>query len=822
MHDDTRTSSKFQLIGGYLARGFALVPLHHMIADPAGRARCSCRLGGDPAHDHKQGGKHPVDARWQLNPHRTDTYWRTHPEANVGIATGVASGMWALDYDPGTADMRTAQLVSDLGTHEGFLPVVRTGGGGEHWWFALPVDALTWQAWEPPNSQGKIAPGLDVRGMGGQVVAPPSVSGKGAYVPLNSDWMRLELRRAPVWLEELVRPREYESSPSQASISLPPGSSIPEGERGPAYAAEAMRLQCGELARAAPGTRNGTAFKVAARLIELANSGWLHELGARDAYLGAAKTAHVLGMASGDGFPEREALAVWESARRHVGDRTASLPPDDLHGEAVPFVSPGATGPNGVTAGTAGVNGSAVATALPGLSTSLTATGNGVGSGSGPNVLDPFSDPVSGRVSGSVSTQVSDVLALPTQSYLQPVDNSGDSPGLALLREFMSPDMLRALPPPRPLVNGVLDLDSTSWIIGKSGSYKSFVALDIAGHVGTGRMWQGRRVHGGTVAYLAAEGGTGMRLRVDAWERRYGPMDNVWFLSRPVQAKGGEWNALIDALSMLGPVLVIIDTQSRVTIGLEETSNTDMGFFVEQADRIRQATRACVLTVHHIGRTGGDARGASVIDGAQDTELKVEKTGTLLARVVMDKQKDQAQVEPIRLGLEVVDGGIDPETGRDLSSLVVLPEPSPLAEESGEGLSVETRRTMALYRIMRDDFGRGNGATEAMIRAQFMSLSDVKALSDSGRRSAWGRSWGYLTDHGLLMRKHREKLYKVYIVGDQSQDGVLTPNLDGEPEDSEWYIWRGEDKSDKKVRLKVRLKDQLGVASQDTSQRSSP
>ena len=126
------------------------------------------------------------------------------PNANLGIATGPGSGFWAidldLDADKGLDGM--AEFHSLLGGKQ--LPKtvsVITPRGGRHYWFKWPEGGGIF------NSASKLGPGIDVRGDGGIVVAPPSVKpGKGSYefAPGCSldDMAPVE---APDWLVELVR-----------------------------------------------------------------------------------------------------------------------------------------------------------------------------------------------------------------------------------------------------------------------------------------------------------------------------------------------------------------------------------------------------------------------------------------------------------------------------------------------------------------------------------------------------------------------------------------------------------------------------------------
>jgi hypothetical protein len=126
-------------------------------------------------------------------------------------------------------------------------------------------------------------------------------------------------------------------------------------------------------------------------------------------------------------------------------------------------------------------------------------------------------------------------------------------------------------------------------------------------------------------------------------------MTGVVFLPVPVQSTNrAQWTALVDLIRELHPALVIIDTQARVTVGVEENSNADMGVFVEQAEKLRKASGACVVVVHHIGRNGDTGRGATTLDGALSTIVKVGKEDD---RVTLEcqKNKDGVQWDPIAL-----------------------------------------------------------------------------------------------------------------------------------------------------------------------------
>lgn len=331
------------------------------------------------------------------------------------------------------------------------------------------------------------------------------------------------------------------------------------------------------------------------------------------------------------------------------------------------------------------------------------------------------------------------------QTPLEAVAVEGDEVD-ALIAEMLKPSEVAQRPAPRYLIHGLLNFDSESWIIGEPGSKKSFVALDMAGHVANGRMWQGRKVHQAGVVIIVAEGAGGLGPRINAWEKVHGPMgENVWILPRPVQAANASaWRVLVEACRRLRPGLVIADTQARVTVGLKENDATDMGIYVHAVAAIREATGACVLSVHHTGRNGGDARGSSALDGAQHTELKVIAEG-LKGKLKTEKQKDLPGLPDMPLTFIKVDLGLD-EEGDPISSLVLSADPyeekhnempdEPEEWETGHGPVI-----VQLFKVLRDQGGEG-GLTKAEARTAIIHRflhGDRKKLNPSTYYTAWDR-----------------------------------------------------------------------------------
>lgn len=759
---DISQDNRIAQLRAYLARGWALVPLHDVGGVVGGP--CSCRLGADC----RSAGKHPRPEQWQ----RPENLVRDEgglalalarwPSCNWGLATGLISGLWVLDYDPRhVTDVAAAQAVLEAVARTGPTWVQRTPSGGFHFFFALPEDFI------PNNGAGRLPAGFDVRGCrrgevgGGQVVLAPSVNAEGVYqVQFGTDE---PLVLAPDEVTDAIRP-----APPRVRLQddRSPVLGMPSADAAGRYAVAAVNGELQAL-RETMTRRNDRAWRAAARCIELANTGALG-LGAHEGVYAAWWAAAAAHPDASVTVPDRELLSVWASAERTVGDRPADLSgvggPSawNFGGVAVaPFAAPGAVPPSGGS--------------VPG--------GNGV-----PPV--PMLG-VTGGVTG-VTPQVNGVTGTAPPAPVDPVE--------AMLAQLLDVEQLRALAPPRPLINGVLDLDTTAWLIGESGSYKSFVSLDLAAHVGLGRPWRGREVHQGEVVYVVAEGARGMRLRVDAWEREHGTLKGVRFLPMPVQANGPSWPVLVEVCRRVAPALVIVDTQARVTIGLDENSNSDMSLYAERVDEIKRATGACVLTVHHLGRNGTNARGASAIDGAQDAELRVRKLGQYFVELIMDKQKDQAEERPMPIKLRRSEGGTDPETGRDLSSLVIDHNAVPvLSEGDGPAMPVRRKRALALFQVIATVFSQGEGGTRADIRTLFMNLPDIEALQPPSRRVEWHHAWNELVARGRVMRFGNADRFAVFAPPDGAAEGVLTVNTGG-PEDAPpegWSIhWPDSDRPD--------------------------
>ena len=128
-------------------------------------------------------------------------WYRRWPRANVGIVTGALSGLVVLDVDPrhggGDALFELERLHGSLpGTVEAV-----TGGGGRHIYFKHPGGVV--------RNLVALASGLDLRGDGGLVVAPPSIHPSGRRYVWESAHHpdKVALADMPGWLADLTHER---------------------------------------------------------------------------------------------------------------------------------------------------------------------------------------------------------------------------------------------------------------------------------------------------------------------------------------------------------------------------------------------------------------------------------------------------------------------------------------------------------------------------------------------------------------------------------------------------------------------------------------
>lgn len=231
------------------------------------------------------------------------------------------------------------------------------------------------------------------------------------------------------------------------------------------------------------------------------------------------------------------------------------------------------------------------------------------------------------------------------------------------------------------LIKQVLPQEGLALIFGHPGSGKTFLALDMAGHVALGRDWNGAKVREGVAVYVCAEGQNGARNRIAAFRREHcgkGP-----FPLALVPCSIDLFDPAADRARLAGtvrhaaehyakpPVLVVVDTLSK-TLGAGKENTDDLGTYLSNCAWLASQFGCCVMAVHHRPKDqeSSDPRGHGSLKGGLDTVILVEAGQTKRARIT--KQRDDEERELLMFGLKVHDLGTD-EDGEPVTSCTVEP-----------------------------------------------------------------------------------------------------------------------------------------------------
>jgi hypothetical protein len=246
--------------------------------------------------------------------------------------------------------------------------------------------------------------------------------------------------------------------------------------------------------------------------------------------------------------------------------------------------------------------------------------------------------------------------------------------------------------PVRWIIENVLPEKGFAALYGPPGSYKSFVALDIAEAVATGRQWMGNQVtNPGAVLYIAGEGHGGIGARIKACKINHQTQDGaeiyVIRYQLNLRSSADDFNLLMESIDDLIERtgielrLVQIDTLARAFGGGNENDSQDMGAFIHNAGRLQRKLNCALMVLHHSGKDATKGlRGHSSLLGAVDTQIELTKlvtddhkegvAGTGI--VTISKQKDGQ--DNLKFGFEMVQININQgkESGLGLEENVSL------------------------------------------------------------------------------------------------------------------------------------------------------
>jgi hypothetical protein len=335
-------------------------------------------------------------------------------------------------------------------------------------------------------------------------------------------------------------------------------------------------------------------------------------------------------------------------------------------------------------------------------------------------------------------------------------------------------DLATVVPPDR-LVRNLLGTTALALIYGEPGSGKTFLVADLGMHIATRPAWFGRPVTAGAVLYVACEGVAALSNRLVAFGRTHDLPPDVPFAVVPAAVNlgpdGQDAQRVVEAAETVRtttgqPVrLIVIDTLARAMGGGDENSAKDMNIFIRACDRVRDATGATVLIVHHSGKSRqSGARGSSALLGAVDTAIEVVNDGGSVRTAKVVKQKDGAAGVAFSFVLQVVEVGRD-EDGEIITTCIVQPneavtKPAPPLTPQRARVSPQQAQAMVVLRKILAEFGEEPPDGEPFPAAKLVALNRFReALKEAGvtnrdksssERAQWRRIKKTLCEKGLL------------------------------------------------------------------------
>lgn len=551
--------------------------------------------------------------------------------AMIGIPTGEASGFFVLDLDCKNG----AQGLEWLAAHEARLPQTRrhrTRSGGVHLLFAMPAGRTI------RNSASRVGPGVDVRGTGGYIIAPPS----DGYDVVDA----CTIAEAPAWLLDLIDPPAPQAQPvAPRQPSLPRQSG--DGTR---YGLQALDNECQAILSAADGAKHDTlnraAFSIGGLVAagELAEGPALHALASALAgiasrckdYPAAQKTlgaAFRAGMAKPRQAPapmirrtiveEYMPRADEPPPRDHAPDHWSAEPDPEPPAPEIDQVSPDAPG-----------------TGLP---------------------LVYFQD-VEPALAGEDFLE--GVLIRAAMSVFYGPSNCG--------KTFFACDLALHVAYGKP------------WN-GREVTQGGVIYCAMEGAHG---------IRNRVTAWARHYGLEGAPIPFAIIPVALNLQDPEADTSRLIEA-------IETAAAKMGQhvAMVVMDTLSRAMAGGNENSPEDMGALVMNSDRIRQATGAHVAWIHHSGKDQAQgARGHSLLRAATDTEIEISRLDANSPSVARVTKQRELEIDGVwTFSLERVELGKN-HRGKPVTSCIVTPAET-MAQEARASLT--NGEAMAL-RILHD------------------------------------------------------------------------------------------------------------------------
>lgn len=260
------------------------------------------------------------------------------------------------------------------------------------------------------------------------------------------------------------------------------------------------------------------------------------------------------------------------------------------------------------------------------------------------------------------------------------------------------------------LLRGILERRVITLVAGRRGTFKSFLVLH----------WALTLARLGVPVFIVSAEGAGLGRRVEAWLAIHAPGVDPKTLPLYVHEQRINLNdplalakvraAVVD--SGLAPELLVIDTFSKNSGGLDENSNSEVKAFIGGLDTgLRVPLDVSLVLVAHTGH--GDqtrVRGASALEADTDAALIVNRPGVeRIVTVERNRFKDAPELPPLVYQAEEVDLGRLDDEGQRVTSLVMR-EADEQTRATVQRKAPTGKAQKAILRALRNRQGESKGA----------------------------------------------------------------------------------------------------------------
>jgi hypothetical protein len=694
---------------------------------------------------HKS-AEHSGGRKWgkTVDPDEIRSDFARWPNANIGVATGRESGIWVCEIDTKKGhDVDGIASLARLEEKHGALPptlMAESPSGSMHFYFRWPTDGR-----EIRNSTSGIAPGIDVRGEGGMVIAPPSIRADGVYKWVND----LPVADAPAWLVEMA-------------VAAYGGNGK---ERQPAAELEAEDLELVAAAVAViPNSDDNTVH------------GWQYWNNVGMATFAAT---------GGKGFA---VFDTWSQKAKRSYDAKDTFERWNSY-----FKSP----PNRIGAGT-----------LFHLANEASPTWSNGYYAKAQAALRAASDPDSAsakrlfaKLGGTVEAEAPQ--AEQRQARAQPQPQQATQAQTIYVIETFRHGEVRPEPGPQ-LVRYRLPEVGKGLLSGQWGTFKTFMFLDLACSIMVGGFWTKEPVYRqGGVLLFAPEGAGGIPLRLDAMVRNTlpGVVAGLRGLPKTLTPRSVdparlpfEWTKTCPPLlgaadpisSMmriaeqaherfmrefnLPLVMIGIDTMAAASNATSDDDNAEWARILAMMEMYGQMSGTAVVGVDHYGKSiEAGTRGASAKEANADFVLSTLAERTLAGevkntRLALRKLRDGPQGMEFPFAGRQVNMGVDrhdlPVTSRVIDWSVTAQERRQTPAEAallgalttaitqhGEMIVVEGREVTAARRDwVRQAFKQAYLGFKPMTSTEAVKKAFQRALVDAEGVATQGEDWVYLEE----------------------------------------------------------------------------